>query len=61
MPDKPVVHVKYSDEYLDLVLEWGTVADIPDLVRAIAALKQALDDREHDIVRLQEEIEGLQK
>ena len=39
----------YSEEYLDLMLEWGTIADIPNLVKCIRSLKAQLREQDkHD-------------
>lgn len=35
-----------SEEYLDLMVEWGTIADIPALVRIIRGLKARVAELE---------------
>lgn len=35
-----------TDEYLDLMLEWGTILDIPDLVAEIRRLKAEIQKLE---------------
>lgn len=40
-----------TDEYLDLMLEWGTIADIPNLVRGMRKLKDRVRELEAELGR----------
>lgn len=42
MDETTRVKSRYTDEYLDLMLEWGTIADIPGLVEELRRLQAKL-------------------
>lgn len=42
----PDVQNPLTEDYLNLMLEWGTIADIPNLVRGIRRLKARIAELE---------------
>lgn len=42
MTEQPPLRSRFTEEYLDLMLEWGTIADIPAMVAEIRRLNAEL-------------------
>ena len=55
MSNVPPLVNRFTDEYLDLMLEWGTIADIPAMVAEMRRLKQALQKAEDELRKLRED------